>query len=390
MEENNMKQLTLPIGSNPDAKLFCYLQDSNPLMGKAPAIILCPGGAYVGLSYGEGEPLAMAFFAAGYNAFVLHYSVGLKCLWPQPLVEAGTAIKLIRDHADEWGVDANAITIAGFSAGGHVAATAGSMWNLPEIQEAIGASGTENRPNAMLLCYPCINIDMPAAENGELTLKKVSAAEYVGPHTPPAFVVHTYEDAMVSMEQSLQMVTAMSKADVPVEYHVFTAGMHGAPSQLIATPTKLGIVPGFYDWFDRFRDWLKDRFDYPRAPEFSFGGTESDDGEPLPFTVRTHEDTLECLVVRDMMSFGPPSESVGVSATTKLRDLVDHPEAMEILYNYVPQLKEYKLNELTLNLSLTNLLLWSGYNQANLFMQTPGDPEVAECISALNEVLQDK
>ena len=186
------------------------------------------------------------------------------------------------------------------------------------------------------------------------------------------------------------MVTAMSKADVPVEYHVFTAGMHGAPSQLIATPTKLGIVPGFYDWFDRFRDWLKDRFDYPRAPEFSFGGTESDDGEPLPFTVRTHEDTLECLVVRDMMSFGPPSESVGVSATTKLRDLVDHPEAMEILYNYVPQLKEYKLNELTLNLSLTNLLLWSGYNQANLFMQTPGDPEVAECISALNEVLQDK
>ena len=129
---------------------------------------------------------------------------------------------------------------AEFSAGGHVAATAGSMWNLPEIQEAIGASGTENRPNAMLLCYPCINIDMPAAENGELTLKKVSAAEYVGPHTPPAFVVHTYEDAMVSMEQSLQMVTAMSKADVPVRVHCRDAW---APSQLIATPTKLGIVP---------------------------------------------------------------------------------------------------------------------------------------------------
>jgi len=386
-----MKQLTLPIGNNPEAKLFCYLQDSNPHMGKAPAIILCPGGAYVGLSYGEGEPLAMAFFAAGYNAFVLNYSVGLKCLWPQPLVEIGTAIKLIRNHSEEWGVDADAIIVAGSSAGGHVAAIAGTMWNIPEIQDAISASGTENRPDAMLLCYPCINIDMPAAKNGELILKPISAAEYVGPHTPPAFVVHTYEDAMVSMEQSLQMVTAMSKADVPVEYHVFTAGAHAAPNQLISKPTKYGRVPGFYDWFDRCREWLKDRFGYPKMPEFSFEDLKTEDGEPLPFMVRLHEETLDCLVTTDMMSFGPPTEVSGgasrISATTKLRKLAEYPKAMEIIYQYVPQLKEYKLNELTLDLSLSNLLLWSGYKEANPFMHTEGDPEFNECISSLNKVM---
>jgi acetyl esterase/lipase len=380
-----MKQITFPIGDKPDANLVCYLQEPGQV-GKAPAIIFCPGGAYIGLSAGEGEPLAMAFFAARYNAFVLNYSVGLNCLWPQPLVEAGAAIKLIRDHADEWGVDANAITIAGSSAGGHVAAIAGSMWNLPGIQEAIGATGTENRPDAMLLCYPCINIDMPAVENGAIVHKTISAAEYVGPHTPPAFVVHTYEDAMVSMEQSLQMVSAMSKADIPVEYHVFTPGAHAAPNQLISKPTKYGRVPGFYDWFDRCREWLKDRFGYPKMPEFSFEDLKTEDGEPLPFMVRTHEETLTCMVTNDMMSFGPPRESSGISTTTKLRELIDSPKAMEIVYQYVPQLKQYKLNDITLNLSLSNLLLWSGYKEGNPFMRTPGDPKIDECISALNNI----
>lgn len=228
---------------------------------------------------------------------------------------------------------------------------------------------------------------MPAAENGELTLKVISAAEYVGKHTPPAFVVHTYEDTMVSMEQSLQIVTALSKADVPVEYHVFTPGAHAAPNQLISKPTKYGRVPGFYDWFDRCCEWLKDWFGYPRMPEFSIADIVPADGKPLPFMTRTHEDTLACMVTSDMMSFFQPQSSSEITISTKLRDIVECPGALEVIYQYVPQLRDFKLNDLTLNLSLANLLAWSGYKSGNPFMHTIGDPEIEQCIAALRKCM---
>ncbi len=135
---------TLPNGS--DITLTTYILDTSeemPNMKIRPAVLVCPGGGYSACSDREAEPVAMAFLAQGYNAFVLRYSVGKgKAAFPRPLEDAEAALELIRMNAGKWSVDKNKIAVIGFSAGGHLAAALAAMGRV--------------RPNAVILGYPCI------------------------------------------------------------------------------------------------------------------------------------------------------------------------------------------------------------------------------------------
>ena len=133
--------------------LECYIQDSGLKLGQdlvRPALVICPGGGYVYLSPREAEPVALAYAAKGIQAFVLHYSLGWEVKGFQPLKEMDWAIGLIREHANDWYVDADKILACGFSAGGHLALSSGLLG--------------KNRPNGLILGYPATDMSGQGSE----------------------------------------------------------------------------------------------------------------------------------------------------------------------------------------------------------------------------------
>lgn len=374
-----MKTLTFPLGTNPKAKLTCYIQEGMMMPGMTlPGAVLCPGGAYMMLSPREGEQMAMTFVGMGFHAFVVDYSIGLNCAWPQPVVEASIAMKILREHAQEWHLNPDQIFISGYSAGGHVASGLGVMWNDPEVQRLAGVSGEENKPNAMLLCYPCVNIDMPVFENGELVVKAIKNEEMVGPHTPPAFIVHTYGDKMVSMEQSTRLVYAMSKKDRPVEFHLYTPGDHGSPMNTGSMVVPEGMTaPSINDWLPRFKQWLDELWNPKeyKAPPVAF---------PNAFNTREHFETLACLI-RDDMGMPPMP---GLSPMSRLDAIADNEAAMAVLKEYVPKLAELKITETARSFPISAWLEYAGYQCGNPMFGAPADQEVMDCMARIQEAMQ--
>lgn len=220
--------------------LYTYLHDVCAEIGGdahvSPAVIVCPGGGYCMTSEREAEAVALRYFAHGYQAFVLRYSAYAG--WPVPLCEACAAVAYVRHHAQEMQVAADKIAVIGFSAGGHLAGSASTLWHLPLVSETLGVPSTDCRPDASLLCYPVLSSGVfahrPSIEN--LLKEKASDPELlacnslekqVRSDTPPAFLWHTAEDAAVPVENSLLYSMALSKEHIPFELHVYPNGPHG-------------------------------------------------------------------------------------------------------------------------------------------------------------------
>ena len=229
-----MKVLQFDIGEN-GAKLTCYLQDSSPAIygsERRPAVVIFPGGGYEFVSDPEGEPVALAYAAEGFHAFVLTYSVGEKGVFPIPQREAFAAIALIRRHAREWGVDEGKIAVAGFSAGGHLAASCGVYWKDERVNPE--ADKRACRPDALVLGYPCITAGEYAYPGintvhgkGTAFPELLSLETHVDGNTPPAFVCHTSDDTCVPAINSLLFCTALARANVAYELHIYKEGPHG-------------------------------------------------------------------------------------------------------------------------------------------------------------------
>ncbi len=206
-----------------------------------PAVIICPGGGYAFVSEREGDPVARQFMAAGFQTFVLWYTVK-ELPFPSHLLCAAKAIALVREHAAEWDIDPNRIVIAGFSAGGHLAATAGMLWNRDYVKNTLQLFNGEHRPDGMILSYPVITSGEYAhrgsfqnllnkSEDPAL-LKETSMELQVSEDTVPAFVWHTYTDGSVPVENSLMLATALRQHNIPLELHIFPRGWHGLSTVL--------------------------------------------------------------------------------------------------------------------------------------------------------------
>lgn len=122
----------------PEVSLYAYVHDekSEP----RPAVIVCPGGSYRYHAPREAEPVANFYYDNGMNAFLLRYSVSDKAADYAPLIEASMAVKHIRENAEKYNVNPDKIVVCGFSAGGHLAGSAGILWNIPEVRDAIGVT----------------------------------------------------------------------------------------------------------------------------------------------------------------------------------------------------------------------------------------------------------
>ena len=118
------------------AHMQCYVQArSHKLtMPPRPAVVIFPGGGYDYTSDREAEPVANAYLAAGYSAFVVRYAVGVDAKHPHPLLDAAAALALVRARAEEFHIDPQKVAVCGFSAGGHLAAHIGTQWHLPLLR----------------------------------------------------------------------------------------------------------------------------------------------------------------------------------------------------------------------------------------------------------------
>jgi len=202
----------------------------------AGAVVVCPGGGYSIRAEHEGAPVARWLNRLGIAAFVLDYRVAPH-RHPVPLNDAKRAIRTVRANADRWNIRCEAVGILGFSAGGHLAATAATQWDEgnPEHDDLVERTGC--RPDLAILCYPVISF-MQVTHVGSMTNllgesptlqeRRAQSAELnVTAQTPPTFLWHTAADEGVDVEHSLLFAAALRRHGVPFALHVFPFGAHG-------------------------------------------------------------------------------------------------------------------------------------------------------------------
>lgn len=279
--------IDIKIAHSVQATLTIYAHEDYPEVygeRKRPMIVICPGGGYEHVSPREGEAIALQFMTTGAHAAVLRYDVsGQGAEFPQHLLELAASVAYVRKHAAEYCIDPDKILVAGFSAGGHLAASLGCFWKekwLEELMQAeTGATMKDYQPNGEILAYPVITsgefahrgsfvkIMGSEAEQGYAPLglsateleEKLSLEKQVTSYFPQTFMWHTFEDGAVPLENSLFFAEALRKAGVNFEYHVFPHGGHGYALATKETAMKEGkeINAQCAQWIDLFKSWMK-------------------------------------------------------------------------------------------------------------------------------------
>jgi len=227
------------------------------------AVVVCPGGGYAHLAMDhEGDQIARWLNSFGVAAFVLKYRLAPRYHHPAPLQDAQRAIRYVRSRARIYKISPDRIGIWGFSAGGHLASTAGTHFDGgkpgdPDVIERVGC-----RPDFLILAYPVISFTEAFTHKGsrrnllgdnpdQPLVESLSNERQVTPQTPPTFLFHTGEDKGVPAENSVVFYLALRRAGVPAEMHIFQSGPHG-----------VGLAQ--YDqvlssWSGRLAEWMKTR-----------------------------------------------------------------------------------------------------------------------------------
>lgn len=241
--------------------LSVYLPPANRATGAG--VVVCPGGGYAMHAMDhEGRQIAEWLNELGVAAFVLKYRLGPRYRHPAPLRDAQRALRTVRSRAAEWRVAPDRIGIWGFSAGGHLAATAATRFAVGNPLAADLADREGSRPDFLILAYPVISMTesythtgsrdrlLGEAPDSALALM-LSNEKHVTAKTPPTFLFHTNEDVAVPAENSVAFYLALRKAGVPAELHIYEHGQHG-----------VGLAPDdpvLSTWADRLADWLRGR-----------------------------------------------------------------------------------------------------------------------------------
>ncbi len=237
------------------------------------AVVVCPGGGYGFLADDhEGKQVAEFLNTLGVTAFVLKYRIVTKDrpgpLHPAPLEDAQRAIRLVRAKAKEFGIDPKRVGIMGFSAGGHLASTAATHFNVGGLKNDDDVEKESCRPDFAILAYPVVTFDDAATHKGSRTnliganpdaklVELYSNEKHVTKETPPTFIFHTNADTAVVPENAVRFYLACKKAGVPVEMHIYEKGRHGVG--LGRDPKWTGGEKSVATWPDRLADWMKSR-----------------------------------------------------------------------------------------------------------------------------------
>jgi acetyl esterase/lipase len=234
--------------------------------GTGSAVIVAPGGAYIGLASNlEGRQVADWFTSQGMTAFVLKYRMGAKYLYPIPLQDAQRAIRLVRSLAATYGFLPDRIGIIGFSAGGHLAAATGTLFDAGSPNAGDPLERLSDRPDFLVLGYPWLNAMQPSGnyisyctviktippETCKLDEQKYTPSLHVTAQTPTTFIYSTSDDQTVPISASVNFYNALIAAGVPAEMHIFRQGEHGSG---------MGAGSAALDqWPSLLAQWLRDQ-----------------------------------------------------------------------------------------------------------------------------------
>lgn len=226
------------------------------------AVIVAPGGGYVRLAYErEGTQYAAWLSTLGVTTFVLKYRMQ-EFGHPAPLQDVLRAVRLLRSRAAEFRIDPDRIGVMGSSAGGHLAASAGTLFDHPLGRTGHALDQVSGRPDFLMLMYPVIAMEGPAAHAGSRKallgaspapdlVRLMSLQDQVTPRTPPTLLMHTQADEAVPVENSILFYQALTRAKVPAEMYLFEQGGHG-----------MGMRDGLANasqWPRRAEEWLRSR-----------------------------------------------------------------------------------------------------------------------------------
>lgn len=241
-----------------EANLAAYVQ-ATPYISttrRRPAILVIPGGGYNSTSNREAEPIAMRFLTAGYNAFVLRYTCA-PATFPVALREACMAMRYIRENADALEVSPGMVAAIGFSAGGHLCGTLGTMYDCPEVADLGDAALL--RPDAICLGYP-VAVAWGNTHNGtfrnisggdEALRMRLSIDKLARADMPPTFLWHTRDDGSVPVRNSLILAQALDELGVKFAMNIYNHGQHGlstADEQVYNTNAMPAFSPTLPSW----------------------------------------------------------------------------------------------------------------------------------------------
>lgn len=277
--ETFLEITTLPLWDRADSKLQNSSENDQPTLTifrpqpgteTGTAVIVAPGGGYLALVGNlEGRQPADWLAQHGILAFVLKYRLGEQHLYPQPLLDAQRAIRLLRYRAKEFGISSNRIGIMGFSAGGHLAATAGTLFDDGSKTSNDPIEQVSSRPDFMILAYPWLNAMQPndrglityctvlhnvSSDQCKSFTQKYTPVLHVTSRTSPTFIYHTTDDQTVPVEASVAFYLALRSAGVSVEMHTFANGAHG--SGLGMNGPGLDLWPGLLEAWLRKQGYL--------------------------------------------------------------------------------------------------------------------------------------
>lgn len=262
---NTTNKETLTVGTDKITRIAKVSVPSltvyKPAKHNGMSVIICPGGGYGILAFDhEGTKVAEMFNQWGITAFILKYRLPNDSAMIDrslaPLQDAQQAVRLVRSNATEWGIDKNQIGIMGFSAGGHLASTAATHFNLKA--DATNDDTTSVRPDYAILIYPVISFDSTITHKGSRNnlvganafadkINLFSNELQVTANTPPVFLVHAGDDSVVPVENSIRFYRACIANKVPAEMHLYPKGGHGFGLNNKTTSD---------NWTERLQNWL--------------------------------------------------------------------------------------------------------------------------------------
>ncbi len=243
--------------------LTVFLPD--PAKATGAAMVICPGGGYANLADHEGSHYARWFNELGMAGFVLKYRLGSGGYrHPAMLQDASRAIRTVRARSQEWQLDPKRIGIIGSSAGGHLASTTMTHWDLGDPNAADVIERQSSRPDLAMLCYAVISLAQEFTHKGSRAnllgtnqppelLRELSAEWQVNANTPPCFLWSTADDPVVPVENSLALAGALRRAGVPFDLHVFAHGPHG-----LGLGSRNFDPARFHPWTEDGKRWLKE------------------------------------------------------------------------------------------------------------------------------------
>ena len=257
--------------------------------GNGAGIVICPGGGYRGLAKDhEGHQIARWYNERGVAAFVLHYRLGSQNYhYPAQLCDVQRAIRTVRAKASDWQVAPDRIGIMGFSAGGHLASMAATLFDEKVYEATDDSDQVSARPDFAVLCYPVISMDSEVTHSGsrksllgpersgdDELARFLSTDRRISDRTPPTFLFHTDEDRAVPPENSIRFYLGLKRHGIPAELHLFQNGPHG-----------VGLFEGdpiLGTWSNHLENWLRSNgFFSDRVERAAVSGTVKIKGEPV-------------------------------------------------------------------------------------------------------------